>query len=1118
MDALVVQDIDDAASVDIDPKGIAFLQYTSGSTGSPKGVMVSHENIVHNEYQIASATENDNNAVLVSWLPFYHDMGLIGNVLQSLAVGGQAVLMSPTCFLRKPLHWLRALSDYKGTMAGAPNFAYDLCVEKIKQAELDTLDLSSWKTAFNGAEPIKIGSLERFHEFFKPTGFRKGSLFPCYGLAEGTLYVSGGPFTIGPMTLELDRDTLNEGRAEISSLIPGSPDYAQRVFSCVCVKDRHYDQLLRIVDPKTWMTLQERQVGEIWVKSPSIAQGYWNNPRETAATFQAYTTDQGEGPFMRTGDLGFMCDGQLYVTGRIKELIIINGVNYYPQDIEHTVQDISDGFRVHCGAAFNYDDNKLAIVHGINRSKAAPHELQNLIEQIRRAVFQVHGIAPTYIGLVNPGEISKTSSGKIQRSVVKQRFLNGEMPLLDSWRNENPADGYDHLLQGASEYGASGMDEPPSAQVTAPSAVAQQKIVWLENYFTHRINSYLIDERRTIPPYVVLDLGNQGLLGMQVPKQYGGLEFSTRDFLSVMEAIASKDLTLALFVGLNNVLGIRPVLKFGTKAIKDKYLPLLASGRELAAFALTEPSAGSNPQAIHATASPSAGNTYRIQGTKYWSGSAAWCGLLNVFAKTVDSAGRVTGMSAFAVPQSSNGLRQGPEALTMGMRGMVQNTVFLDDVEVDESHMLGKPGQGMNVAQDAMCYGRLTIAATCLGGMKRCYQIMLQYAGNREIATGRLIDNPYTLSVLTETMHAINALAAFIDDLAIRTDQGETVSAEILAICKSVSTEWLWKIVDRTMQMAGGRGYIETNCIPQLFRDARILRIFEGPTETLNHFVGSSALKKSRIIREYLNANLDEATVAEYYDAVLKRVAKSDAGNIDDAAMHHWHYLAVGNYMNQLVLYAVGSGKAVDLATRQWLLGQVQDERLQLDATQQKFDAIRSVETVRSFGKSIDLQLGQWAQVYPGPELSPDPLLVGGPNKNAPIAARTDADAPSSKQERPRALTPVHNEVKPPASHVPSEKTATTQDIQSFLSHWIAQRCKRPIESISADIEFAMLGLGSVDSVDLSVELSERYALELEPTILWNYPRIRELVEFIASELALRQPRIAEQNLADAVA
>ncbi|WP_158501823.1 AMP-binding protein [Vitiosangium sp. GDMCC 1.1324] len=1072
------------------PDDLAFLQYTSGSTGDPKGVMVTHRSIVHNNRMVATAMGNTRDSVIVTWLPLYHDMGLIGMILQSLSLGARSVLMAPKSFVRDPAMWLQAVSKYRGTCAGGPNFAYDLCIEKVSDEVIDTLDLSSWQSAFNGAEPIKAATLERFHRRFERAGFRRESFFPCYGLAEATLFVAGGPRGKTPTTFDVQRDSIHRRVAA-----PGSANVedATRVHTLVGMAIDGREQSVRIVDPESWMELPDLRVGEIWLKSDSVTRGYWSRAKATADAFHAYTTDTGEGPFLRTGDLGFVRNGSLFITGRIKELIIVNGFNHYPQDIEETVQSLSDDFRVHYGAAFSFDDERLAVVQAVTRGRDVSSRFDELVAQIRREVLKVHGVAPAYVALVNPGTIPKTSSGKIQRGEVRRQFLEKQLEVLHAWEAERPSE---------APVPAPAPIRVVSASANAPSAKVEQKLAWIRSYCETRLNSYVIDERRTLPPYVVLDFGNQGLLGMQVPESYGGLGFSTREFLEVMELLGSKDMTLALFVGLNNILGVRPVLRFGSERLKQHYLPSLARGRELAAFALTELVAGSNPQAIEATARAS-GDAYRVNGTKIWSGSAAWSGLMNVFAKNVDEHGHPAGISAFAIPQTSPGVRQGPEALTMGLRGMIQNTIFFEDVAVEPWQVLGEIGHGMSVAQDTLCYGRLAIASVCLGATKLCVQLMLQYAGGRRVSTGNLLHNPYTRSVLSEAMHQIAAIEALVDGAAERVDAGQEVAPEVLAVCKSVSTEVLWTTVDRTMQLAGGRGYIESNFIPQLFRDARIFRIFEGPTETLNHFVGTSALRGRPAIRAYLRELLDEDAVRTHYDAVLNQLLAAQPGE-RDTSLEDWQSLVFGEYVNHLMLYGAACGRGVEAATRRWLLERLETARARVDSATRAFPAIAGVDALRAFGAAVDRQLGRRENHVAMPNTSLDALFAN----IAGDAAKPPPAEPARRESTPPSASPAARTVEPPRQptmHVVAPPSSVTRsEIEAFISQWISRRCSQPVASISANVEFAMLGLGSVDSIDLSAELSEKYALTLDPTVLWNYPNIRELAGFVLGKLTKR--------------
>ena len=311
--------------VSVKRDALAFLQYTSGSTGSPKGVMVTHGNIIANEEMIRRAFDQSESSIIVSWLPLYHDMGLIGGVLQPLYLGASCVLMSPVAFLQRPRRWLEVIAEWRATTSGGPNFAYDLCVRKISPAECDGLDLSSWRVAFNGAEPVRNETMDRFAERFGRCGFQRSAFYPCYGLAEATLFVTGGDVEAEPRLASVSAAALQENR-----IVEPSEDDGRTLVGC----GRPWmDHEVLIVDPETHVPCAPGSVGEIWVAGPSVARGYWNRPDESRRDFEARLSTQ-EGPYLRTGDLGFFHDGQLFITGRLKDLLIVRGRNFYPHDIE----------------------------------------------------------------------------------------------------------------------------------------------------------------------------------------------------------------------------------------------------------------------------------------------------------------------------------------------------------------------------------------------------------------------------------------------------------------------------------------------------------------------------------------------------------------------------------------------------------------------------------------------------------------------------------------------------------------------------------------------------------------------------------------------------------------
>ncbi|MFV9647238.1 non-ribosomal peptide synthetase [Pseudomonas citrulli] len=402
---------------DLHPDDIAFLQYTSGSTALPKGVQVSHGNLVANEVLIRRGFGIDLNPddVIVSWLPLYHDMGLIGGLLQPIFSGVPCVLMSPAYFLGRPLRWLEAISEYRGTISGGPDFAYRLCSERVSESALERLDLSNWRVAYSGSEPIRLDTLERFAEKFAACGFTSDSFFASYGLAEATLFVAGGRRGHGIPALRIDEQALAANRAE--------PGQGSAIMSCGTSQPEH---AVLIADPHTLSELADNCVGELWASGPSIAHGYWRNPEASAKTFVQHAGRT----WLRTGDLGFIREGEVYITGRLKDLLIVRGHNLYPQDIEQTIEREVEVVRKGRVAAFAVNDNGLegiGIAAEISRSvqKILPPEA--LIKAIRQAVAEAYQEAPCVVVLLNPGGLPKTSSGKVQRAACALRQADGSL-------------------------------------------------------------------------------------------------------------------------------------------------------------------------------------------------------------------------------------------------------------------------------------------------------------------------------------------------------------------------------------------------------------------------------------------------------------------------------------------------------------------------------------------------------------------------------------------------------------------------------------------------------------------------------------------------------------------
>jgi len=399
---LATDEVPETESVEWSPANcgaddVAYIQYTSGSTSSPRGVVILHRNVMCNQWMFQQALRTSEDGVIVSWLPHFHDMGLVAVMQRAIYVGMSAVLMAPIEFVRRPVQWLRAISKYRASISVAPNFAYDLCVERVKEEAIAELDLSCWQVALNGSEPVKAETMKRFAEKFGKTGFCTESFYPGYGLAEATVFVS--------------------------SRVSSQPVVSRRqVVSCgpPCASER-----MLIVDPKTHRRCSEGTEGEIWVAGPHVAQGYWRRPGETRETFQACLSDDGAGPFLRTGDLGFLLDGELHVTGRLKELIIVHGKNHYPQDIEATVATSHPLLRRDCGAVFSVEvtgREELVVLQEVQR-QTPPEKSFEIKCAIRQALAEDRAIKPYEVVLLKPNTIPKTTSGKIMRSACRADFL-----------------------------------------------------------------------------------------------------------------------------------------------------------------------------------------------------------------------------------------------------------------------------------------------------------------------------------------------------------------------------------------------------------------------------------------------------------------------------------------------------------------------------------------------------------------------------------------------------------------------------------------------------------------------------------------------------------------------
>lgn len=433
---------------------VAFLQYTSGSTSEPKGVMVSHANLLHNLKTIHTsfnlAAVPPERRVVLTWVPTYHDMGLIGSLLGAFYNDGETICLSPASFLQRPIRWLRAISEHRATITGAPSFAYDLTAEKATPQDIESLDLSCLYLAGCGSEPVYPEALERFSKTFAPCGFDPETLYPCYGLAESTLVVTGALGPSGVKTQTLSRRALAKHRVEAAA---GADADALQVASCGIP---HCGTQIAIVNPQTLCECQENEIGEIWVHGESVARGYWQQEERSQETFGALVKPSGDRRFMRTGDLGFVRDNEVYVTGRIKDLIIIRGQNHYPQDIERTAGDADRRLSPSGGAAFSVEvghQEKLVIVHELDRNRRDAN-LSDVMRRMRIAVAIEHEVDVHEIVLIRQASLPRTTSGKVQRFLCRKQYHDGELKELARW----------------------GRSDSPDAEIFPPIALGQQPL------------------------------------------------------------------------------------------------------------------------------------------------------------------------------------------------------------------------------------------------------------------------------------------------------------------------------------------------------------------------------------------------------------------------------------------------------------------------------------------------------------------------------------------------------------------------------------------------------------------------------------------------------------------
>lgn len=1047
---------------------VAYLQYTSGSISTPKGAMVGHRGLMGNLEHNHHLWRYDADSVAVHWMPYFHDYGLVEGLLQPIFAGIPAYVIPTVAFLRRPELWLRAISRYRATHSASPNFGYDYCVKRIAPEDRAGLDLSCWRVASNGAEVVRHETLDGFSEAFAPHGFSPNAFVPSYGLAEATLLLTASASDAPPTFLTVDAEALQRGEA-----VPAED--GSRAMTVVGCGTAGPGADIRIVDPATRTPCAEGKVGEIWARGAGIALGYWRREAESADTFGATIAgDASRATYLRTGDAGFVRDGELFVSGRLKDVIVIRGANHFPDDIESTVRTAHPALHGSDAAAFavsGESSDSLAVVIEVDR-EVDPKFLPEIHEAVKIAVVDAHDVQVSAAAYIRRGNLLKTSSGKIQRAACRAAFLDHTL---------------DKELARFALASLTAKDCLPEARLAESRQRADDIIAALQAFARDRLNLRLMDERRSPPPHVVLELGNLGVLGLQAPVALGGQGLLATDAMRVLEQVGAIDLSLGVMATLQNGLGLRPLLRHGRPEQQAHLLPDLARGRQLVAFAYTEEGAGSNIRAIETTARPAGDGGFRLDGRKIWSGSSAWASVIHVFAREFDAAGQPAGVSAFVADRSVPGLSCGEESLTMGLNATIQNAVELDGAQLAEDTRLGERGQGLAVAQDAMSFTRLCLAALSLGAMRRLVRVMHRYAAGRQVMTGALIDHPLIRTTIAGHLSAIGALEILVRETARLEDETGGAPEGLLAACKILAPELLWRCADDAVQMLGGRGYMEHNLVAAVFRDARAIRIFEGPTEVLRHHLGSGVLNAPDTTADLLSGTLGDDAAAERLRAFARRMNETLAAGGSGGEARLWIAQGTGEAAAWMLLDALVRRNAADDEAGRRLQAWTRARAAAAEETALAgtFDpsATPEPDALAAAVAEAAAPIGAGGHRAAGFETALDAALDEAPTPTRANAARQPQPAPA-----PTAA---------PAA-ASADRSGERETIALWIADWIARVAGVPRGSVEADRAMAGFGMDSVMAVNLAMDLEQRFDRPVDATLIWDYPTIGKLAAHLA--------------------